>query len=154
MKSYIWFIVAAILIVIAFFIVRSATQETGSQAETSPTPSVAATVDSQTAESSLAPEDGTESPEATVHTVAYDGTSFSPSTLTIKQGDKVEFKNVGSGVMHPASNDHPDHTEYPEFDANREVPAGESYTFEFEKVGSWGFHDHENPDATGMITVE
>jgi plastocyanin len=88
-----------------------------------------------------------------VHEIAFNGTAFSPATLSIKQGDIVIFRNNSNKAFSPASAPHPAHTDYPEFDPKRQIAAGGSYQFKFEKVGSWRFHDHLTPSAFGTITV-
>src|SRR3989344_2750420 len=87
-------------------------------------------------------------------TILYNGETFSPSALTVKVGTTVTFKNVGkSDDMWPASAPHPTHTNLPDFDSKRDIKIGESYSYTFTKVGTWGFHNHENPTANGKITV-
>jgi plastocyanin len=88
-----------------------------------------------------------------VHQVSYDGTKFSPASLTVKVGDIVVFKNNSSGPFRVASDPHPTHTNYPEFDSKTPVAAGQTYEFKFTKIGSWGYHNHMNPSATGTIKV-
>ncbi len=88
-----------------------------------------------------------------VHEVIYDGTSFLPNSLEIKAGDIVFFKNESAKSFWPASDPHPSHTAYPEFDAKASLAAGATFDFKFIKVGTWGFHDHLRPAATGTIIV-
>jgi plastocyanin len=78
---------------------------------------------------------------------------FEPSEMTITQGDEVLFINNGGEDHWPASNFHPQHTLYPEFDSLKGVKPGESWKFKFEKVGIWRMHDHLFPHNTGTITV-
>ncbi len=80
--------------------------------------------------------------------------SFDPPTLTIKVGDTVEFRNESGDDKWPASDNHPTHELYPGFDAKRPLLDGESYEFTFDRVGSWGYHDHLNPAIRGTIVVE
>lgn len=92
-------------------------------------------------------------PDIMVSEVVYDGTKFNPSSLSIKAGDVVIFKNKGTTAFWPASNPHPAHTDYPEFDAKAAIAPGGSFQFKFLKAGSWGYHNHLNPQATGVINV-
>ncbi len=89
-----------------------------------------------------------------VFEVTYNGTSFSPSTINAKVGDVVIFKNSSDSSFWPASDPHPTHTNYPEFDAKRPIPSGQTYEFKFTKAGSWGYHNHLNPSARGTIIVK
>ena len=79
---------------------------------------------------------------------------FVHDKVTIKQGDTVVFENVGIEDHWPASNIHPTHQIYPEFDPKRPIPAGQSWSFTFEKIGIWRMHDHLSPQFTGAVTVE
>lgn len=89
-----------------------------------------------------------------VFEISYNGTAFTPSTLSIKAGDTVVFKNNSTKSFWPASGPHPQHTLYPEFDAKKAIAPGGNFTFKFIKVGEWPFHDHLNPTAFGKITVQ
>ena len=96
--------------------------------------------------------------------VTYDGSSFSPSTVTIKKGDTVTFTSTG-GSMWVATGPHPAHTGYggtdlqthcaagaaPSFD---QCGVGATYTFTFDKSGTWPYHNHRNPGAFGKVVVE
>lgn len=98
--------------------------------------------------------DGSEMEAGTVHQISYDGSRYIPSTLTIKQGDIVVFRNNSSTEFWPASSPHPQHTNYPEFDPKQGVAPGGTYEFKFTKTGAWSFHDHLRPAANGRITVQ
>ncbi len=89
-----------------------------------------------------------------IHQISYNGTAYSPSTMSIKAGDTVVFKNQSTGDFWPASANHPDHTKYPEFDPKKPIAAGETFQFKFLKTGDWGFHDHLRPSSFGKITVQ
>lgn len=97
-------------------------------------------------------------------TVTYNGTSFSPKTVTIHKGDTVTFVNSSSGQMWVASAPHPTHQGYSGTTVSQHCPDtagtafdqcsfGNSYTFTFEKVGSWLYHNHANTSVTGTIVV-
>ncbi len=79
---------------------------------------------------------------------------FEPSTVTVKAGTKVTFVNNDTVDRWPASAFHPTHLELPGFDALKGIAPGASYSFTFEKVGKWGFHDHLFPTMFGSVTVE
>lgn len=89
-----------------------------------------------------------------VFEITYDGKAYTPSQLTIKNGDVVVFKNASTGSFWPASAPHPQHTNYPELDPKASIGAGQNWQFKFTKTGTWGFHDHLNPTAFGRITVQ
>ena len=79
--------------------------------------------------------------------------SFEPETITIKKGVVVTFKNEDKVARWPASNIHPTHTIYPEFDPQKPIEPGQSWSFTFDKVGSWKDHDHLIPSIRGIIVV-
>lgn len=87
----------------------------------------------------------------TVITLTKDG--FKPSELTIKKGTTIMFKNTTGNLYWPASNLHPSHLIYPEFDPQTPVAPTDTWSYTFEKVGEWKFHDHLSPYFTGTITV-
>jgi len=78
---------------------------------------------------------------------------FEPSAVTIKKGTAVKFINSDDTNRWPASAPHPSHTDYPEFDPKQAVAAGSSWTFTFDRTGTWRFHDHLLPTKFGSVTV-
>lgn len=78
---------------------------------------------------------------------------FEPRTVSIVQGDTVIFENLDDEFRWPASNIHPTHAIYPEFDPLLPLDSGEEWSFTFTKVGEWRMHDHLLPEFTGVITV-
>ncbi len=87
-------------------------------------------------------------------TVEYKDNKFIPSEIKIKKGDMVVWTNFDSSSTWPASAFHPTHQVYPGFDALKGLSKGESYSFKFDKVGSWKYHDHLNPSVYGTVVVE
>lgn len=83
-----------------------------------------------------------------------DETGFVPSELTISEGDTVLFRSAGADLHWPASNIHPTHQIYPEFDPKRALEPHEEWSFVFEKAGVWRMHDHVRPEFAGVIIVE
>ncbi len=86
--------------------------------------------------------------------VVYDGSSFSPSEVTINSGDAVAFINESDFGMWPASDPHPQHTDLPEFDSGRNLEPSGVYEFTFDEPGEWGYHNHTNSTVTGTVVVE
>lgn len=95
-------------------------------------------------------------------TIEIDDGSFRPKTLEIKKGTKVTWINrSGRESVWPASADHPTHDIYPEkggcigsaFDACRGLQSGEQYSFIFQEIGRWNYHDHLHVGRTGTIIV-
>jgi plastocyanin len=98
-------------------------------------------------------------------TITYDGKSFSPASVTVKKGNTVKWVDT-SGQMWVASAPHPAHTGYDGTSRSThcapgytgampfdECVLGSSYSFTFDKVGTWPYHDHMNPSAFGSVVV-
>ena len=79
---------------------------------------------------------------------------FEPETLTIQKCTQVIFKNQDKNAHWPASNLHPTHGIYPEFDPKQPIEAGKEWSFVFDKVGKWKYHDHLSPSTRGVIEVK
>lgn len=92
--------------------------------------------------------------EESIITISIDDSGFTPSKVTVAAGTKVNFINNGQALHWPASDLHPTHQALAGFDAKRGLATGETYSFTFTKTGNWGMHDHLNPSATGVITVQ
>ncbi|MBI2056486.1 MAG: cupredoxin domain-containing protein [Candidatus Sungbacteria bacterium] len=87
-------------------------------------------------------------------TIKMDETGFRPQDIEIKQGDTVVFENTGKKPHWPASNIHPSHQIFPEFDPKKEILSEEKWSFTFYKKGEWRFHDHLDPQFSGSIQVQ
>ncbi len=68
-------------------------------------------------------------------------------------GTTITFVSDAPGAFWPASDLHPIHSVYPEFDPKRPLVQGEEWSFTFSKAGSWRFHDHLASEATGIVHV-
>jgi plastocyanin len=94
------------------------------------------------------------STNASTITVTYNGTTFSPAQVTVMSGTTVKFVNQSNKLVWVASDPHPTHTDYPGFDAKKGLTQGQSYEFTFDKIGTWGYHNHLNPSQTGSVIVQ
>ena len=90
--------------------------------------------------------------ESAVYTIQLRENGFSPQELTIQKGDTVKFVSE-SRIFWPASNLHPSHAIYSEFDPKEPIETEESWSFRFNKPGEWKYHDHLAPYFTGTIIV-
>lgn len=153
-KNFILFIIILILAIAGLFYVLNSDNKNSLSIET-PAINTSVTITPQASTSSK-----TNTPinvpvaQPTSHTVTYTETGFSPATLTIKNGDTVTFKNNSARTFWPASNDHPSHTIYPEFDPKQTIAAGSSWSFTFTKTGSWKYHDHRAANLGGVVIVQ
>jgi plastocyanin len=96
--------------------------------------------------------------------ISFDGKTFSPSEVNIKKGDVVVWKNASQEPNWPASAFHPTHDVYPEkggcpliggssFDACHDLMPGERWSFQFNFIGEWSYHDHDHPSVGGFVNV-
>ena len=88
-----------------------------------------------------------------VSVIITENGQFDPAEIKVRKGGKVTWVNKGKLFVWPASNDHPSHQMYSGFDAFKGIGNGESYSFMFEKIGTWPYHDHLNPSVSGKIIV-
>lgn len=91
-------------------------------------------------------------------TIVYTDEGFSPRTVVIGNGGEIEFVNRSSMPLWVASNPHPEHTDYPEFDTpkilgGRMPKMKEDIRFTFQKTGSWEFHNHSASGDTTEVAV-
>ncbi len=87
-------------------------------------------------------------------TISMTETGFEPSEVSVSAFSTITFRNDDIVPRWPASNLHPTHEEYAEFDPLKEIGPGESWTFTPQKSGVWKFHDHLNPHMRGTLTVK
>ena len=88
-----------------------------------------------------------------VFTVTMTDEGFSPSEVTISKGTKVIWVNEGENLHWPASDFHPTHGIYPEFDPLKGINPGGEWSLVL-KIGKWYYHDHLHPNFTGTIEVK
>ncbi|MBI2618237.1 hypothetical protein HYW58_02175 [Candidatus Kaiserbacteria bacterium] len=91
--------------------------------------------------------------ETGVYEVKLTENGFEPSRLTVPPGATVVFTTELEKYFWPASNLHPSHTIYPEFDPKKPIAPNAEWQFSFEKSGVWAYHDHLAPYFTGTVIV-
>lgn len=129
-------------------------ESSGSTTDQTPSPSFPTTPSPVPSPTSPAPSPSPPPvPASKTYTISYTNACYSPANLTIKKGDTVKFINNSNKSMWPASDDHPAHDEYAEFDSRSGISQGGSYSFTFSRAGSWGYHDHNKPGCTGTVAV-
>ena len=101
---------------------------------------------------------------STTVAVTYGSNGFSPAEVTIKVGDTVTWTNNGGSNMWVASAKHPTHIVYSgttlaqhcddatdvSFD---QCKNSNTYSFTFDKAGTWGYHNHSNSSQFGKVIV-
>lgn len=104
--------------------------------------------------------------ESVKNVIVYSDTGYAPKEITIQAGETVTFANESTRDSWPASAKHPTHTEYPGsgfqkcgsgeviFDACKSLNPGEEWSFTFNEVGEWGYHNHRRVADWGMVIVQ
>lgn len=110
---------------------------------------VAALLLMRTSEPSSTPQQRVEPTITVVRTP--DG--YEPKDITIKVGDTVEWVNESGEYHWPASDLHPTHGVYPEFDPMAPVAPDTAWQFTFTQAGEWRYHDHIRANKTGTVVV-
>lgn len=86
--------------------------------------------------------------------VTYTDSGFGPTTLEVSVGSTVTFVNESSRGMWVASAVHPTHQLLPGFDQLSQVSRGGTYEYTFARIGTWKYHNHQNPADTATIVVK
>ena len=86
-------------------------------------------------------------------TIRITSAGFFPKEATVDFGTTVTFINDDRVSHWPASDPHPIHDDYAEFDSKRAVLPGKLWSFRFTKSGTFRFHDHVNSSVRGTIIV-
>lgn len=87
------------------------------------------------------------------YTVNLTEDGFSPEEIAINKGDTIVFTTNRNQPFWPASNLHPTHGIYPEFDPREPIEPDKSWQFTFIQPGEWKYHDHLAPLYRGVIKV-
>jgi len=97
-------------------------------------------------------------------TITYTANGFSPAAVTVKKGGTVTWVNEGTGEMWVASASHPTHTAYAGTTLAEhcddvtdtsldQCKNSDTYSFQFDKVGKWNYHNHSRSSHFGSVTV-
>lgn len=88
-----------------------------------------------------------------VKTVEMTPDGFEPAAVTIDVSSAVIFVNKDKEAHWPASNNHPTHEIYPEFDPRKPIQPGQSWSFRPTRTGTFKYHDHIFPHKRGILEV-
>lgn len=79
---------------------------------------------------------------------------LTPNTLTIKKGSSVTWENKDSDKSHRIkSGPYPSGSALPGLDSVQNIAQGGSYTYRFDKNGSFDYVDFLHPSVHGTIIV-
>lgn len=165
-KIIITVLITSVVVLGGYFLLKSSAYK-------SPTPTSQTPVreEPSTPTTKISSQETTPTTQATSgqNIVTYTDSGYSPSVLRVKTGEIVVFQNNSSRLMWTASAVHPIHSIYSgtslsehcgsdledtAFDACQGIQSGDSWSFRFEKIGTWKYHNHLNPGDTGTIIVE
>lgn len=142
-------LVALILILFigGFFYIRSQqttgpTQPQPTQPEQTPTPSPQELF-------SASPTDQTQEV-----TVEINANGFSPDKITIKASGKVTWVNNDTQNHQVNSAVHPTHLVYPPLNTIGLLKPAEKKSLIFPDKGTYKYHNHLNPQLTGLVVVQ
>lgn len=137
-------LIAIVLIAGGFILIGNKDEDNSGQDDT--TSSVPS---SQNPDASNSPVTAPES----VVTITYTDGGFSSSSVSIKSGEGVTFKNDSNSDVQIQSDPHPIHTDNPQLNVGLLKP-GQSATITVTKKGNNGFHNHLNETERGIIAVQ
>jgi plastocyanin len=145
------------LVIIILLIVAGAwlfaSRNSSKQSTASPSPSSPTAASPSAGASPSASSPATSAPATTADTVDYTTSGFSPSTITVKSGGAVTFKNSSGATIQVDSDPHPEHTDNTELNVGQIAPGG-SKTVTLTRVGSWGIHNHLDSIHRATVVVQ
>lgn len=160
MKNFIWALVIVIILGGGYLLWQNSAQNVAG------TPTPASSPTSPSPEPTPAPAPSPTPTGAPITAaVTYSASGFSPAEVTIKKGGTVTWRNTSGGQMWVASAQHPSHMVYSGTSREQHCPdtsgtafdqcAGETgnYSFTFQKVGTWNYHDHLSAQKFGKVIV-
>lgn len=111
------------------------------------------TTNQQTTNEPEAANNQADNDSGSVQTVIYDQNGFSPEMLTSKVGEKMNIENKSSSTIEVNSDPHPSHTENPELNVGAIEP-GATKSVTLTTTGTFGFHNHLQPDEKARVVVQ
>jgi plastocyanin len=130
-------LVVSLIVIVATTCILIAGCTASTNVTTSPTPTVASTSATRSSPSS---------PDAT-YTVTIKNFAFQPSVLTVKKGTTITWVNEDS-VAHTVTSDDG------KFPSSGNLDKADTYQFQFNTPGSYGYHCSPHPFMKGTINVE
>lgn len=140
-------VVAVVVLAVGGFLVFHKSDKSSSETNAPASSTPAATTPASTAPAAS----GTN--QKAIATIAYVNNGFSPSSLTVKAGDKVTFKNTSSQAIQVQSNPHPTHTDDQDLNVGV-IASGQSITITVSQTGTFGYHNHLDSSQGGSITIQ
>ena len=87
--------------------------------------------------------------------VSITKSGFFPKLITIKAGQSVTWTDYDSKPHSIASDPYPKNDKYPGLNSQGPLQLNDTYTYSFEKTGTYTYHDDLNPyKLQGTVVVE
>ncbi len=87
------------------------------------------------------------------HIILHTSDGFEPQTTVISRGDTVRFVTEVSEGFWPASDPHPTHDSFSEFDPQKVINKGDAWEYTFDRIGTWEYHNHIGVADRGTVVV-
>jgi plastocyanin len=91
--------------------------------------------------------------ESATAAVQITDTAFVPETIKIKQGQSVTWTNTDISLHQVAADPYPSHSKLPSLFSQESLSQNETYTFTFDKAGTYTYHDPLNPTALKATVI-
>lgn len=91
--------------------------------------------------------------ETSAANVQIGDTAFTPGTVRIKQGQSVTWTNTDTRLHQVAADPYPSHSKLPSLFSEESLATNESYTFTFDKAGTYTYHDPLNPTTLKATVI-
>lgn len=79
---------------------------------------------------------------------------FVPATISVKIGQAVVWTNEDTAVHTVASDPYPADNILPTLNSKQSLDTNDSYTFIFNHIGTFTYHDNLNPGLEGTVIVK
>jgi hypothetical protein len=92
--------------------------------------------------------------KSTEYAITLGQQGFSPRKIVVPYHSTIVFQTTRNEPYWPASDVHPSHRIYPQFDAKKPIDPDKRWKFVSDKPGVWTYHDHLHPEMRGSISVQ
>jgi plastocyanin len=86
-------------------------------------------------------------------TVQITNSAFVPETIKIKQGQSVTWVNADTALHQIGADPYPSHAKLPSLFSEESLAQNETYTFTFDKQGTYTYHDPLNPTTLKATVI-
>ena len=159
-NSLVWIVIIIVVLGGGFLLWQMNTPSTAT-----PTPTPTPSTDSGQGTPTPTPTPGAGTGAPLIGAVTFNSEDgFFPAELTVKKGGTVSWTNSSDGDMWVATGPHPAHTGYSDTALSAHCPdtaekafdqcgTGATFTFKFDKIGTWPYHNHSASTKFGKVVV-